>query len=134
MIVKRALIVDDEEGYRKVLLNSLGDLGYETKAVRNGIEALDEIEKRWYSVILLDVKMPGMDGIELLERMQGARCPSSVIVITAYRDDAVVKEAIRKGAKRVITKPFCMDDIEACLGGLENDVSVSHLTKIYLGS
>jgi len=120
MMVKRVLIVDDEEGYRKVLLNSLGNLGYETKAVKNGVEALNEIEKRWYSVILLDVKMPGMDGIELLERMQGVQYPSPVIVITAYRDDATVKEAIRKGAKRIITKPFCMDDIEVCLGELEN--------------
>jgi len=95
MMTKRILIVDDEEGYRKVLLNSLTDSGYETKAVKNGFEALEEIKRQRYSIILLDVKMPGMDGIELLEQIQG-----------------------RKGAKKVITKPFSMDDIEACLSEL----------------
>lgn len=115
MLTKRILIVDDEEGYRKVLLNSLAEIGYETKAVRNGFEALDEIKKQSYSVILLDVKMPGMDGIEFLEQMQGIKPASNVVIITAYTDKDVVKEAVLKGAKKVITKPFSMDDIEACL-------------------
>ncbi|OHB96828.1 MAG: hypothetical protein A2W74_01510 [Planctomycetes bacterium RIFCSPLOWO2_12_38_17] len=115
MLTKRILIVDDEEGYRKVLLNSLAEIGYETKAVRNGYEALEEIKKQNYSVILLDVKMPGMDGIEFLERIQGIKSTSNVVIITAYTDKDVVKEAVIKGAKKVITKPFSMDDIEACL-------------------
>ena len=81
MMTKRILIVDDEEGYRKVLLNSLTDSGYETKAVKNGFEALEEIKRQRYSIILLDVKMPGMDGIELLEQIQEDKiffsCPHS---------------------------------------------------------
>lgn len=115
MITKRVLIVDDEEGYRKVLSNSLSDLGYETKAVTNGFEALEEIKKRRYSVILLDVKMSGMDGIELLEHLKGTRFNSHIVIITAYTGEEVVKEAIKKGAKKVITKPFSIDDIEICL-------------------
>lgn len=115
MLIKRILIVDDEEGYRKVLANSLADLGFETKAVNNGFDALEEIKRQRYSIILLDVKMPGMDGIELLDQMQGMRFNLYIVVITAYTDEDVVKEAIRKGAKRVITKPFSTNDIEACL-------------------
>ena len=101
-----------------MLLNSLTDSGYETKAVKNGFEALEEIKKHRYSIILLDVKMPGMDGIELLEQMQGMRFNSHIVIITAYTDQDIAKEAVRKGAKKVITKPFSMDDIEACLGEL----------------
>ncbi|MCF6157945.1 MAG: response regulator [wastewater metagenome] len=115
MVTKRILIVDDEEGYRKVLKNSLTDLGFQTKAVNNGLDALEEIKRHYYSVILLDVKMPGMDGIELLDQMQEMRFDSHVVIITAYTDEDVVKEAIRKGAKKVITKPFSTNDIEACL-------------------
>ena len=117
MLTKRILIVDDEEGYRKVLTNSLTDIGYETKAVNNGLEALEEIKRKKYSIILLDVKMPGMDGIELLDRIQGTKFTShsNIVIITAYTDQDIAKEAVRKGAKKVITKPFSMDDIEACL-------------------
>src|SRR5574341_1493753 len=122
MLTKRILIVDDEEGYRKVLTNSLTDIGYETKAVNNGLEALEEKRKKKYSIILLDVKMPGMDGIELLDRIQGTKFTShsNIVIITAYTDQDIAKEAVRKGAKKVITKPFSMDDIEACLSEFSN--------------
>lgn len=112
---KRILIVDDEEGYRKVLTNSLIDLGFEAKAVNNGFDALEEIKRQCYPIILLDVKMPGMDGIELLEQMQEMISHMHIVIITAYTDEEVVKEAMKKGAKRVITKPFSTDDIEVCL-------------------
>ncbi len=117
MMTKRILIVDDEEGYRRVLLNSLTDSGYETKAVKNGLEALEEIKRQRYSIILLDVKMPGMDGIELLEQIQGTKfiSHSNIVIITAYTDRDIAREAVRKGAKKVIVKPFSMDDIEACI-------------------
>ena len=120
MITRRILIVDDEEGYRKVLSNSLSDLGYETKAVNNGFEALEEIRRKCYSIILLDVQMPGMDGIELLEQIQIARLSSNIVIITAYTDEEVVREAMKKGAKKVITKPFSTDDIEICLNEFTN--------------
>lgn len=115
MLTKRILIVDDEEGYRKVLSNSLSDLGFETKAVDNGSDALEEVKRHCYSIILLDIKMSGMDGIELLDHMQELRFKSYIVVITAYTDEDIIKEAIRKGAKKVITKPFSTNDIEACL-------------------
>ncbi len=118
MITQRILIIDDEEGYRKVLSNSLAELGYETKAVKNGFEALEEMKRQWYSIILLDVKMPGMDGIELLDRIKGTRLASQIVIITAYTYEDVAKEAVRKGAKKVIIKPFSIDDITSCLNEL----------------
>ena len=134
MITKKILIVDDEEGYRKVLANSLTDLGYETKTVTNGFEALEEIQRQCYAIILLDVKMPGMDGIELLDQMQRMRFKSHVVIITAYTDEDVTREAVRKGAKKVITKPFSTDDIEACLNEFtrmrqHNECISENLTK-----
>ena len=101
-----------------MLSNSLTDLGYETKAVKNGFEALEEMKRQRYSIILLDVKMPGMDGIELLDRIKGTRFPSHIVIITAYTYEDVAKEAIRKGAKKVIIKPFSIDDITSCLDEL----------------
>ena len=59
MITKKILIVDDEEGYRKVLANSLTDLGYEAKAVNNGFEALEEIKRQCYSIHITRCKDAG---------------------------------------------------------------------------
>lgn len=84
-----------------MLSNSLADLGYETKAVKNGFEALEEMKRQRYSIILLDVKMPGMDGIELLDQIKGIRLASQIVIITAYTYEDVAKEAVRKGAIKV---------------------------------
>jgi len=112
---KRILIVDDEEGYRKVLSNSLTDMGYETTVVSNALDALKEIQKRKFKVIFLDIKMPGMDGIELLEQIQHAHITTQIVIITAYTFEDVAKEAIKRGARKIIQKPFSMDDIKLCL-------------------
>ncbi len=115
MITKRILIVDDEEGYRKVLSNSLSDIGYETTVATSGFEALEAMKEKNYTAILLDMKMPGMDGIELLEQIQKVRCLSNIVVITAYTCDELARKAIGKGARKVIRKPFSMEDITLCL-------------------
>ncbi|OHB71250.1 MAG: hypothetical protein A2W17_01895 [Planctomycetes bacterium RBG_16_41_13] len=120
MLSKRILIVDDEEGYRKVLSNSLTDLGFETTVAASGMDALEEMKKKNYAVILLDMKMPGIDGIELLERIRKEQLFSSIVIITAYTYEDIAREAIRKGAKKVIRKPFSMDEIKSCLNELMN--------------
>ena len=101
-----------------MLSNSLTDLGYETKAVENGFEALEEMKRQRYSIILLDAKMPGMDGIELLDRIKGTQLASQIVIITAYTCEEVAEEAVRKGAKKVIIKPFSIDDVTSCLNEL----------------
>ncbi len=116
MITKRILIVDDEEGYRRVLSNSLSDIGYETTVATSGLEALDAMKEKNYTAVLLDMKMPGMDGIELLEQIQKVHCPSNnIVIITAYTCEDLARKAIGKGARKVIRKPFSMDDITLCL-------------------
>lgn len=118
MFTKRILIVDDEEGYRKVLSNSLTDLGFEITVAANGFEALKEIKREKYTVILLDMKMPGIDGIELLEQIRKEHLFSYIVIITAYTYEDLAREAISKGAKKVIRKPFSMDEIKLCLNEL----------------
>jgi two-component system, response regulator, stage 0 sporulation protein F len=115
MIAKRILIVDDEEGYRKVLSNSLSDIGYETTVATSGLEALEAMRWKNYTAVLLDMKMPGIDGIELLEQIQKAHNPCNIVIITAYTCEDLARKAICKGAMKVIRKPFSMDDITLCL-------------------
>jgi len=115
ILTKRILIVDDEEGYRKVLSNSLSDIGYETTVATSGFEALEAMKKRDYTAVLLDLQMPGMDGIELLEQIQKVSHPCNVVIITAYTCEDLARKAICKGARKVIRKPFSMDDIKLCL-------------------
>ncbi|GAX61540.1 hypothetical protein SCALIN_C24_0039 [Candidatus Scalindua japonica] len=115
MVTKRILIVDDEEGYRKVLSNSLSNIGFETTVATNGVEALEAMKEKNYTVILLDMKMPGMDGIELLEQINKASDGSNIVIITAYTCKVMESKAIGKGARKVIRKPFSMEDITLCL-------------------
>lgn len=115
MLTKRILIVDDEEGYRKVLSNSLSDIGYETTVVTSGSEALEAMKRKDYTAVLLDMKMPGMDGIELLEEIQKVDKQCNIIIITAYTCEDLARKAIDKGARKVIRKPFSMEDITLCL-------------------
>lgn len=115
ILSKRILIVDDEEGYRKVLSNSLSEIGYETTVATCGFEALQAMKMKNYTAVLLDMEMPGMDGIELLEQIQKAHDPCNIIIITAYTCDDMARRAIGRGAKKVIRKPFNMDDIKVCL-------------------
>ncbi|WP_169703928.1 response regulator [Candidatus Kuenenia stuttgartensis] len=78
----------------------LTDLGFETTVAANGMDALEEMKKKNYAVILLDMKMPGIDGIELLERIRKEQLFSSIVIITAYTYEDIAREAICKGCKK----------------------------------
>ena len=112
MASEKILIVDDEEGVRGMLADFFDTLGYQSISAQNGREALDLIEKHHVSLVISDIKMPIMDGIELLKRIKKTHADLDVVLITGYGPDysrKVVKEA---GASDFITKPFNIDVIE----------------------
>ncbi len=102
----RILIVDDEKKIRHILSIMLKLKGYHVQEAENGKQALMRLEKESFDVIITDLRMPEMDGFQLLEQVKSSDSPIPVIVITAYATIESAVEAMKKGAVDYITKPF----------------------------
>ncbi|MCE5326150.1 MAG: response regulator [Planctomycetaceae bacterium] len=111
MDAKPVLIVDDEKNIRLTLSQALETLDLKVDCAINGEEALTAIESKSYGLILLDLKMPGMDGIEVLRRIRQSRPDIKVIIITAHGTIEKAVEAMKLGAVDFIQKPFVPREI-----------------------
>ena len=107
----RILIVDDEERMRHLLSIMLSRRGYHVEQAGDGVEALEMIGATPYDMIVTDIKMPRMDGVELLKRVMEMDTPSPVVFITAFATVESAVEAMRQGAVDYIIKPFEEDRI-----------------------
>jgi len=112
----KVLIVDDDRSVRNFLERFLKQKGYLwVKSVATGQECLDAIEKEDIKFILLDIKLPDVDGIEVLRRIQKIKRGVNVIMITGFPEEATAKEALRLGAYDYIIKPFDLAYLELCV-------------------
>ncbi|GAB4135624.1 sigma-54-dependent transcriptional regulator [Thermopirellula anaerolimosa] len=117
----RILIVDDEKIKRVTLADDLAAQGHEVDTAADGEEALERLRGRPFDVVVADVKMPRMDGLELLRRIkQGEQAPATeVIMMTAYGSIQLAVESMKAGAYDFITKPFRNEDLFPLLARLE---------------
>jgi len=100
------LIVDDQKGVRRLLEELFRRDGWQVKVAGDGIEAMDSVEEIIPDLVLMDVKMPNMNGLEATHAIM-ARNPSiPIIMMTAYGEIEVVRQALEAGVKRCISKPF----------------------------
>jgi len=111
---KRAklLVVDDEAAIRESLCDWLSDVGYEVLTAENGPQALEIIEREKLGIVITDLVMPGMDGIELMKTAKSILPNIEVIIITAYGSIPTAISAMREGAYDYIEKPFCPERAE----------------------
>ena len=107
------LIVDDDESIRRSLSLIFRKKGYETEAVGTGQEALEKAQERSHNLVLLDIKLPDMEGVELLAPIKEIHPELAVIMITAYASMDTAVQALNGGASAYITKPFNMDEVLA---------------------
>ncbi len=110
-MVFKVLIAEDEEITLKHLLSILQKEGYEVKGVGDGLNAMEKVEKEHFDALIADIKMPGLTGIELLEKIKEKHLETEVIIITGYGSISSAVEAMRKGARDYITKPFDLDEL-----------------------
>ena len=109
---KRILVVDDEENIRQILTEYLSEFGYEVTCAVNGKEALQVYHKDRFDIILSDLVMRPMDGMELLDEIKKLDPNAIFIMITGYPSVDSAMTAIQKGARDYITKPFNIDEIK----------------------
>lgn len=100
------LIVDDEEMMRTLLDRILSREGYKIRSAEDGVVALEVLKAEKFDIIISDMKMPRMDGFELLKIVKNEYPQIGVIIMTAYGDTYTVKDALLLGADEYITKPF----------------------------
>jgi DNA-binding NtrC family response regulator len=108
----RILIVDDEKAVRESLGSWFRDEGYQVDLAESAKEALAKLAHDNFDVFLLDVRMPGTDGLELQRKLKEAQPDATVIVMTAYASVETAVEAMKQGAYDYIIKPFDPDDLE----------------------
>ncbi len=108
----KVLIVDDEEDVRLFVADFLGERDFMVATAGSGEEALEKFKKDFYDVVLLDIMMPGMDGIECLEKIKKDHPKSVVIMITALKDETRMAKAKKLGAHQYIVKPFSLSYLE----------------------
>lgn len=105
------LIVDDEEVVRRAHLRSLQNTGCLARIAEDGSEAIRVMEQEPADVVLLDIRMPGLDGMDVLKTIKTRWPDSEVVVITGYPTIESAKEAVRLGACNYIAKPVGPDDV-----------------------
>ncbi|MBM0065821.1 response regulator [Alkalicoccobacillus gibsonii] len=109
--MKKLLVVDDQYGIRVLLNEILQKDGYAVYQAANGVQALSIVKEENPELILLDMKIPGMDGLEILRRIKVTHPDIKVIMMTAYGELNLINEAIELGAVSYFSKPFDIDDV-----------------------
>lgn len=126
----KILIIDDERSIRNSLKEILLDEGYEVDVAENGAQGCEMVDKEKYSVIFCDIKMPEMDGMEVLDRFNQMGIDAAVVMISGHGDIAVAVECIKKGAFDFIPKPLDLNRILITIKNATEKVSLVKETKI----
>ncbi|WP_022660537.1 response regulator [Paucidesulfovibrio longus] len=121
---KKLLLVDDEDGLRRVLGISLTDIGYEVHTASNAEEALERFQALRAPIVLTDIKMPGMDGLELLQAIKAIEPETEVIMITGHGDMNLAIASLKLDATDFITKPINHDALEVALKRAEDRIAM----------
>ncbi|MFH1075045.1 MAG: response regulator [Candidatus Firestonebacteria bacterium] len=109
----KILVVDDEKGIRELLELELGLQGYFVATALNGQEAIEKIKKEKFDIVLCDIKMPKVTGIQVLKESKKHNPDIPVIIMTGYGEEANYNDSIRFGASGFISKPFHIDEVIA---------------------
>ncbi|MCM1565922.1 MAG: response regulator [Dehalobacter sp. 4CP] len=122
----KMLIVDDQNGIRRLLTEVFLEYGYEIESCGSGIKALEIIPEFQPDLIIMDVKMPGMSGIEVLTKLRETNCKSRVIMMTAYGDQIFYKQAEELGVSGFVVKPFDLNELKKQVGEI---ISTDHVSE-----
>ena len=126
----KILIIDDERSIRNSLKEILADEGYEVDVAENGAQGCEMADKEKYNVIFCDIKMPEMDGMEVLDRLSQMGVESAVVMISGHGDIDTAVESIKRGAFDFIQKPLDLNRILITIKNATEKVSLVKETRI----
>ncbi|HET6282650.1 MAG TPA: response regulator, partial [Polyangia bacterium] len=109
--VARILVVDDEKVIREILSDFLNMEGYVVHTVEDGAEAMKELHRRSYNLVISDLKMPNMGGLELIQKITEESIPVLTVIMTGFGTVETAIEAMKKGAYDYILKPFKVEEV-----------------------
>lgn len=118
------LIVDDEESVRDSLYNWFTEDGFDVESAEDAKKALSILESRHFDVVLADIKMPGMDGMEMLKRIKSSKSKSIVIMMTAFATVNTAVQALKDGAYDYVTKPFDPDELSHLINNVSKQIQL----------
>jgi len=118
--MSKILVIDDEDSIRKLLKISLTHKGYEVVIAEDGEKGIEAFQREKPHIVLTDIKMPGIDGIEVLKQIKGLYPDTQVIVITGHGDMQSAVEALQLDASDFINKPITDDELSIALKRAEN--------------
>jgi len=124
----RILVIDDDENIRKVLATIFEDEGYKVDLVDTAKKAIEKTKRNFYNIALIDVRLPDMEGIELLTKMKDTTPKMRKIIITGYPTLQNAIQAVNRGADAYIVKPF---DMEKVLRTIEEQLKMQKAEEKY---
>lgn len=107
------LVVDDQMGVRRLLYEAFKEEGYKVELAGSGLEALEKVKSEMPDIILMDMKMPGMNGLETLHEIKKVNDSILVVMMTAYGELEIISEAMKLGINEYITKPFDINELRS---------------------
>jgi len=110
--MSKILVVDDEVWACDPIKRFLEKKGYDVTVAHSGEDALEKVKNEKPDLMLLDIRMPGMDGMEALRRIREIDKDVGIIMVTAVKDEGMAKDAIKKGADEYVTKPIDLNHLE----------------------
>jgi len=111
----KVLVADDDKNLRRVLVNELSDHGFDVDDAEDGIKTMDLLEKDEYDVLLLDLNMPGLGGMDVLKKIKEIEVPLEIIILTAHATVPTAVKAMQLGAYDYLTKPFQIEELTAVI-------------------
>ncbi|MBL7208788.1 MAG: response regulator [Dehalococcoidia bacterium] len=126
---RKILIVEDEAVVRESLRDWLVEDGYDVDVAEDGEEALKKIKEEEFGVIVLDLRLPGVDGLRVFEEAKELRPETKGVVITAYPSKDTLEKAKRLGLLDYLPKPFKVEDLEKIIGGALGELEEKKIDK-----
>lgn len=117
----KILVVDDEDALRTVLSAELGSEGYDVATAADGVEAVGMLQKNRYNLVLLDIKMPNMNGFEVLKIIKEKHPGTKVIMLTGFADLKNAIESKKLGAEDFVSKPYDLVDLLTTIDRVLNE-------------
>ena len=129
---RKILLVEDEAVVRESVRDWLVEDGYDVECVETGEEALERIKEEEFGVIVLDLRLPGIDGLQVYEHVKEITPETKGVIITAYPSNETLEKAKRLGLLDYLPKPFKVEDLEKIIGGALGELAEKKIDKKHL--